>query len=155
MKYLKPDFVPMLHDAGLDDTILTSFSHSIDLVDLVDAVNVSASLNLTPADLAHYIAERGGLGLTVTGGTLKPASARPASVEGIAADTSGVWFDAPDTGLYDVRWYVNGELRHEEERDLSDNRYLALTTIDAQPGDVIQIALRVGLAISWWSRVQL
>ena len=154
MKFLKSDCIPMWEDAGLDATILSAFNTSISLQDLVDAVNAAVPLTFTASDLALYISDRGGLGLTVTGGSLRPPTPRLRAPEGLVADATGVWFDSPAEGVVMVRWYVNGEVRLEEERDLESNRYCALSAIGAVGGDIVQIAFVAGDMCGWWGRIQ-
>lgn len=152
MRFSKTDFAPMLADAGLDETILTAFHSTIQLDALTVAVNTATGLDLSESDVVFYIGERGGLDLTVTGGTLKPPTPRLAAPTGLASDASGVWFDEPATGTVMVRWYVNGALAAEEERDLATNRYMALATLGAVPSDVVQIALVESDVCGWWAR---
>lgn len=155
MRFSKSDFVPRLMDAGLDETILTSFSSSIQVPALTEIINEATGLELGDADVVHYISERGGLGLTATGGSLRGETARLGAPGGVAADSEGIWFDVPSEGDRIVRWYVNGEMKVEELRDLAVNRYMALGDIGATQGDIVQTALIENDVCGWWSRIQI
>ena len=153
MRFSKADFVPRLQDAGLDDVILTAFASSITLDTLTAAINDATEWNLSPADVVFYIGERGGLGLTVTGGSLPAATSRPEAPTGLGSAEWGVWFSAPDTGTATVRWYVNGGLRVRREQDLATNRSATLDELGAQVGDVVQVCIEENNVVGWWARV--
>jgi hypothetical protein len=155
MRFSKSDFVPRLHDAGMDSTILTAFASSITLEALTSAVNAATEWELSAADVVHYISERGGLGLTVTGGSLKAATPRPDAPTGLGVGDGGVWFSTPDEGVATVRWYVNGALAIEREQDLSTNRSATLTELGAGAGDTIQVAILDGDTVGWWAQIEI
>ena len=86
-------------------------------------------------------------------GELPQPTARYDAPGELGADGNGVWFGTPATGIEWVRWYVNGQLRAREQRDLSVDRSMALSTIGAVSGDVVQIAIEAGGVVGWWARI--
>lgn len=137
----------------MDTTILTAFASSITLEALTAAINAATDWTLSEADVMYYLGERGGLELTVTGGSLPAATERPAAPTGLGSDGNGVWFSTPDAETKTVRWYVNGNLEIEREQDLATNRSATLAELGAQSGDVIQVCLVENDVVGWWGRI--
>lgn len=154
MRFSKSDFVPRLQDAGMDGVILTAFASSITLEALTAAVNAATEWQLAPADIVHYISERGGLGLTVTGGSLKAATDRPDAPTGLGTGSGGIWFSTPDEGEMMVRWYVNGALSIEREHDLATNRSATLAELGAVTGNNVQVCLVEDDVVGWWAKIE-
>ncbi len=155
MRYSKPDFVPRLADAGLDDVILTAFNDTITSEALVEIVNASTGLGLSEADLHYYISQRGGLGLIVTGGSLASQIARPDAPTGLGQDKAAVWFSEPTGGKLTIRWYVNGGLVSEDTRDCATNRAMPKSALECKEGDVIQVCVvDDNGVVGWWARIE-
>lgn len=156
MRFNKSDFIPCLQDAGMDDVILSAFARSVTLAALTEAIDNATTWNLSEADVAYYVGQRGGLGLTVTGGSLPGAIERPDAPTGIGAGVESVWFTTPDTGTEIVRWYVNGALVLRREHDLATDRSATLAELGMpQAGDVVQIAIEANGVVGWWGRITL
>lgn len=153
MKFIKPDYIPMLQDAGLDATILTSFAHTIEINDLRMAVNNAAQLEVGIEDLQQYIADRGGLGLIVMAGELPPPIARADAPTGLGQNESGIWFTEPNDDTYLLRWYVNGALIVEREQDCTADRSATKLELETVVDDIVQVCVVVAGVVGWWGRI--
>lgn len=154
IRLIKSDFVPMLHDAGLDNVILLAFVRYIGLDELRMQINQAGDWNLDNDDLIHYIAERGGgLDLRVIGDLSAPTP-RPDAPAGLAQNSTGIRFATPKDGTYTIRWYVNAVLIAEEERDCTKaaGRSITKSRLGVVLGDIVQIAVNDSGVIGWWGR---
>ena len=149
MKLLKPDFVPRMADRGLDDIILDAFEHQIDINTLRMAINKAhPDLNIDNDEILHYISERGGLGLTLTGPGMEPATPRPDAPQKLTQSSKSVSFSGGDGQV--ARWYVNGRLA----AITTTGKRIDKADIGAQPGDVVQVALVDDSVVGWWARIE-
>lgn len=153
MKLIKPDYIPMLQDAGLDMTILSSFAHSIEMNELRMTVNSVIDFSIEIEGLKQYLADRGDLGLTVVDGELPPAIVHADAPTGLGQDGSGIWFTKPDDGTYTVRWYLNGALIVEREQDCVKDRSAMKAELGAEADDIVQVCVVVEGVVGWWSRI--
>lgn len=155
MRYSKPDFVPSLESAGLDQTILTAFAHSITEDGLTEAVNTATGLQLSNADVNTYIGERGGLGLIVTGGSIPAPTPRPDRPTGIGHDASAVWCSIAGgtTEGTIVRWYVNGAPVVDKTGVYANSA--TLVELGAGAGDTVQIAEVEDDVVGWWGKIEI
>lgn len=152
------DLIPRAADAGVDDVVRSLSYETIDDVpEFLTRLNSQITpLRITHEPLLQYVADRQGTGALLDIGcdeALPAAISRYTAPTGLGADSSGVWFGTPDTGTEWVRWYVNGAPAAREQRDLASNRYMALETIGAVPGDVVQICIEAGGVVGWWARI--
>ena len=155
MKLLKPDFVPRMQDRGLDDIILDAFAHQVGISTLRMSINRQhGDLGIDTDELMHYIAERGGLGLTFTG-ELPAATPRPDAPTGLAQNSKSVSFASPACDLR-ARWYVNGRFAADgaESCARAAGRRIDKGDIGVVPGDVVQVALLDGGVVGWWARIE-
>lgn len=156
MKFVKPDFIPMLADAGLDETILAAIRHQVTVDELRVLVNRATDLELENDDIVLYVAERGGLGLSVLDGDLPPATARPDAPTGLGQDGVSVWFSEPSTGIHTLRWYVDGALLIEREQDLALDRSATKAELgDPAPGSIVQVCEVSAGVVGWWARLEI
>jgi hypothetical protein len=156
IQLIKPDFVPMLQDAGLDDAILAAFNRHIGIDDLRMRINRAGDWDLDNDDLIHYIAERGdGLGVQAIGDMPSPTH-RPDAPTGLQQNTIRVGFSKPDDGAYLLRWYVNATLVMEREQDCTTQlgRSALKSELGVEPGNVAQVCIVEDGAVGWWARIE-
>jgi len=157
MKLLKPDFVPRMADRGLDDIILSVFFHQIGINELRMAINtMHPDLNIDNDEIVYYIEERGGLGLTMTGPGMKPATPRPDAPTGLTQSSKSISFTSPSCDLYYARWYVDGRFAADAVEDCTKatGRRIDKDSIGALPGHVVQVALVADGVVGWWARIE-
>ena len=151
------DFVPRYEDAGYTAVITEAARQLLQDDALLSEVNKGSlpDINETAFLTLYADLKRAGKldAVQMFGGVQLPGTERYAAPTGLEADADGVWFTTPDKGVEIVRWYVNGELRAEETHNLVNNRYMALSQIDAGNNDVVQVCIVAGGVVGWWARI--
>lgn len=161
MRIVSTDWIPRCADAGYDAIIESLAPQGLDGEAFVAALNQAGSQpDFNTAMVITYISDRQVANAlqsveVADFGELPPYTLRYGAPGGLGTDGSGVWFGQPATGAEWVRWYVNGQLRAREQRDLAADRYMLLATIGAVAGDVVQIAIEAGGVVGWWARIVL
>lgn len=155
MKYSKPNFIPMLESAGLDQTILTAFTHSVTSEELTVLVNAATGLALTDADINRYIGERGSLGLDVTGGSVPTATERPERPTDVGSDAGAVYCTPVGGTTEDtvVRWYVNSAPLLDKVGVYANS--VTLLELGAGSGDTVTMAVVDNGVVGWWGKIEL
>ena len=154
------DWIPLYVDAGASTLIHSLARQGLGADEFIAAFNAASSqppiswaqFKQLYADL-QFVGQLLDVQVDPDAEGIPPAVQRSAAPTGLGAAEWGVWFDAPDSGVAIVRWYVNGMLRVRREQDLTTNRSATLTELEAQLGDVVQVCIEKNDVVGWWARV--
>lgn len=158
---IRDDWICRYQDAGYDALIMsiTARYPKIDLSNLTFLINDSGTLpdvdsNLVMQMISDYRTNSFIRDVLVDGNLPAAGTIRIGNPGGVDQDASTIWFTTPNTGTYDIHWFVNGTLTEVvKDADVSTDRSIAKSTLSVSAGDVVQVSLAQGGISGWWARI--
>lgn len=155
IRLCRDDIVPRAVDAGIIATLATFAAQNKSDDEVVGYLETLGDpQNLTWAQVKEVLADAVLAGLSgadtikLYGDSLPEGTARAAAPSGIGCAGGNVWVTPPGES-YVLRFYVDGVLK----TTLMNYYITSLSSIQAGPGDVVQICQVVGGVVGWWTRI--
>lgn len=156
IRLCRDDIIPRAVDAGILATLASYAAQNKSDEDVIDYLTtVGDPQNLTWDQVKEVLADAvlagvsGADTIKLYGDSLPEGTARAAAPSGLGVGNGNVWFGTPSPATGSWRFYVNGVLK----TTLTDYYITSLASIQAGPGDIVQICQVVDGVVGWWARI--